>query len=314
MLATLGERPDPSGWGFELKWDGVRAVVYLDGGAVHVVSRNDLDVSAGYPELRRLADLLPGRRAILDGEIVALNASGVPSFAMLQQRMHVRAPTAALLSRVPVQLYLFDLPYLDRASLLDRPYTERRRRLEELGLDDGTVRTPPYWTGDDARDLMDVAVDTGLEGVVAKRLDSPYQPGTRSRLWVKTPLNTTTEVVLGGWKPGTGRRAGMIGSLLMGAYDATGHLAYLGKVGTGLTDRMLRDLARTLAPLGRPTSPFGPEVPREDARDAHWLEPRLVGEVEYRTVSPDGRLRHSSWRGLRADKDPREVGQPQGRR
>ncbi|WP_239133582.1 non-homologous end-joining DNA ligase [Rugosimonospora africana] len=307
MLATLGEVPDPPGWGYEFKWDGVRAVVYLDAGKLRVASRNDRDVTPSYPELRTLLGRFPKRRVVFDGEILALDDRGVPSFSLLQQRMHVQAPSAGLLARVPVRLYLFDVLHLGGRPVLDEPYEWRREQLAELGLDDGVATTPPYWADDAGRDLLRAAADLGLEGVVAKRLDSAYRPGARSRAWIKTPLNTTVEVVIAGWKAGGGRRQGMIGSLLLGAYDRAGTLAFVGHVGTGFTGEMLRDLAGALRPLHRSSSPFAEQVPREHARDAHWVEPRLVGEVAYRTLTPDGRLRHPSWRGLRPDREPGEA-------
>jgi bifunctional non-homologous end joining protein LigD len=307
MLATLGDLPAPPGWGYEFKWDGVRAIVAIDGEWIRVASRNDRDVADAYPELRSLRARLARTPVILDGEIVALDANDRPSFSLLQQRMHVRAPTAALLSRVPVQLYLFDVLHLGNDSLLDLPHTERRRRLSDLGLDRDAVKTPPWWADDNGKDLMDTAAEQGLEGVIAKRLTSPYQPGVRSRHWIKAPLNNTTEVVIAGWKPGGGRRSGMIGSLVLGMYDDAGRLVYTGGVGTGFTHQMLTDLARMLRPLHRATSPFDLPVPREHTRDVQWVQPRLVGEVEYRTRTPDGRLRHPSWRGLRPDREPREA-------
>jgi bifunctional non-homologous end joining protein LigD len=307
MLATLGPLPRPPGWGYEFKWDGVRAVIYLDAGRLRVVSRNDREVTDSYPDLRDLLSRFPRRRLVLDAEIVALDPSGAPSFSLLQQRMHVRAPTAALLARVPVQLYVFDLLHQANQSTVDLPYTRRRELLQELTIDDEVARTPPWWTDEAGDDLMRAAADLGLEGVVAKRLTSPYQPGIRSRFWVKTPLNRTTEVIIGGWAPGEGRRAGLIGSLLLGMYERDGRLTYVGNVGTGFTHQMLTDLARQLRPLRRDTSPFDPPVPRDQARHAHWVEPRLVGEVAYRTLTPDRHLRHPSWRGLRPDRNPEEV-------
>ncbi|GAA5196046.1 hypothetical protein GCM10023322_64080 [Rugosimonospora acidiphila] len=307
MLATLGEVPTPPGWGYEFKWDGVRAVVYLDAGGLRIASRNDRDVTASYPELRALPGRFRRRRLVLDGEILALDEHGVPSFSLLQQRMHVQSPGAALLSRVPVRLYAFDLLYLDGRPVLDRSYVDRRGELEALDLGGDVATAPPYWTDDAGRDLLRAAGDLGLEGVVAKRLDSPYHPGVRSRSWVKTPLNRTAEVVIAGWKAGGGRREGMIGSLLLGVYDDSGALAFVGHVGTGFTGQMLRDLAGQLSPLRRPSAPFDGPVPREYARDAQWVEPRIVGEVAYRTLTPEGRLRHPSWRGLRPDKDPHQV-------
>jgi bifunctional non-homologous end joining protein LigD len=307
MLATLGEPPAAPGWGYEFKWDGVRAVVYCDAGKIRIASRNDRDVTASYPELRGLLSTLHRRRVVLDGEILALDEAGTPSFSLLQQRMHVQAPGSGLRDRIPVRLYAFDVLHLGNRSALDLPYAGRREELEALGLDDEVVATPPYWTDDAGRDLMRAAADLGLEGVVAKRLDSPYSPGARSRFWIKAPLNSTVEVIVAGWKAGGGRRAGMIGSLLLGRYDEAGLLSFVGHVGTGFTERMLRDLAGQLRPLRRSTTPFGRPVPREHARDANWVEPHLVGEVAYRTLTPDGRLRHPSWRGLRPDKDPRDV-------
>jgi bifunctional non-homologous end joining protein LigD len=307
MLATLGSLPGPPGWGYELKWDGVRALVYLDAGRIQVASRNDRDVTDSYPELRALLSRFPRRRLVLDGEIVALDARGAPSFSLLQQRMHVRTPTPALLSRVPVQLYVFDVLHRANESTVDLPYTRRRELLEELAIEEQVARTPPWWADEAGADLMRTAAELGLEGVVAKRLNSPYQPGIRSRFWVKEPLNRTVEVVVAGWRPGTGRRSGRIGSLLLGRYDPAGRLTYVGNVGTGFTDRMLADLAKQLEPLRRNNSPFEPPVPREHARDAYWVEPRLVGEVIYRTLTPDGHLRHPAWRGLRPDKAPRDA-------
>lgn len=307
MLATLGEVPAPPGWGYEFKWDGVRAIVYLDAGKLRVASRNDRDVTRSYPELRALIARFPKRQLVLDGEILALDDRAVPSFSLLQQRMHVQAPSAGLLARVPVRLYLFDVLHLGGRPVVDEPYEWRREQLAALGLDDEVTTTPPYWADDAGGDLARAAADLGLEGVVAKRLDSPYRPGVRSRAWIKTPLNTTVEVVVAGWKAGGGRREGMIGSLLLGMYDGAGNLAFVGHVGTGFTVAMLHDLATALRPLHRASSPFAGQVPREHARDAHWVEPRLVGEVAYRTLTPDGRLRHPSWRGLRPDREPGEA-------
>jgi bifunctional non-homologous end joining protein LigD len=292
MLATLGPLPQPPGWGYEFKWDGVRAVIYLDGGRIRVVSRNDRDVTESYPELRGLLSRFPRRRLILDAEIVALDPRGAPSFSLLQQRMHVHTPGPALLSRVPVGLYVFDLLQQANQSTTELPYTRRRQMLQDLAIDDEVAKTPPWWADDTGGDLMHTAADLGLEGVMAKRLTSPYQPGIRSRFWIKTPLNKTTEVVIGGWAPGEGRRGGLIGSLLLGRYDPDGRLSYIGNVGTGFTHPMLTDLARQLRPLHQDTQPFDPPVPRAQTRDAHWVKPHLVGEVAYRTLTPDGRLRH----------------------
>jgi len=310
MLATLGPLPTTSQWGYEFKWDGVRAVVYIGEGRVRVFTRNDREVSDSYPELQRLADPAPGRRLILDGEIVTIGPDGAASFGDLQQRMHVRQPAVALIARVPVQLYAFDILHQDGRDTLRLAYTERRKLLEDLDLGDTPSKVPPYFTGEAGRDLLTASADIGAEGVVAKRLDSIYRPGQRSPAWIKTPRNRTVEVVLGGWKPGGGRRSGMIGSLLLGMYDDVGRLVYVGNVGTGFTDRMLAQLKQMLQPLQRATTPFDSPVPRADTRDAHWTEPRLVGEVEFRNWTPTKRLRHPSWRGLRPDRGPSEARLP----
>ncbi len=311
MLATLGELPVAGGWGYEFKWDGVRAIVGVDRGALTVTSRNDRDVAGSYPELRALADAYPRERMVLDAEIVALDAHGVPSFGLLQQRMHVVVPSAALLARVPVRLYVFDVLHNGR-PLIDRAYATRREALEALGLDRvELVDVPPSWPAepgqDVGRELLAAARERGLEGVVAKRLASRYEPGRRSPSWVKCPLNRTQEVIICGWKPGGGRRAGTLGSLLLGAYDRAGRLRFIGGVGTGFTDRALDEVLAELRPLERRASPFSEPVPRADAKDARWLAPDLVGEVEFRSWTPDHHLRHPSWRGLRPDRDPREV-------
>lgn len=306
MLATSGALPLGSDWGYEFKWDGVRAIAYV-ADRVRLLSRNDRDVTDAYPELGELAPLLANRRAVLDGEIVALDAKGRPSFSALQRRMHVRAPSAALVSGTPVRLYVFDLLHLDGDDTTGLPYTQRRAALQELELSGDSVDTPPYWTGDAGRDLATAAADLGLEGVVAKQLRSSYEPGRRSPAWVKVPLNDTIEVILGGYKPGAGRRSGSIGSLLLGMYDEQDRLTYVGHVGTGFTQAALRDLQQRLDAVRRSDSPFGSPVPREHARHAVWTDPVLVGDVTFRSWTPDRRLRHPSWMGLRSDRDPADI-------
>ncbi|MCE6997256.1 non-homologous end-joining DNA ligase [Saccharothrix sp. S26] len=310
MLASPGRLPAGGGWAFEFKWDGVRAVTYVRGGRVRAMTRNDLEVSATYPEVRALSALLGDREVVLDGEIVALGTQRQPDFGRLQSRMHVARPGDDLLARVPVVYYVFDLLHVDGRSLLGEPYARRRDELSGLGLSGrAEVRVPPSFTEVDGEDVLAVASDYGLEGVVAKRVTSRYEPGRRSTAWVKVPLVRTQEVLIGGWRPGDGRRAGTIGSLLLGVRSDDG-LRYVGKVGTGFTHSALLDLQDRLRPLARRGSPFCDQVPADHARHAHWVRPELVGEVEYRTWTTDGRLRHSSWRGLRPDKDPDEVRPP----
>ena len=310
MLATQGPLPTAGEWGYEFKWDGVRAIAYVNGDGLRLLGRNNDDLTQAYPELATLSTVLAGRRAILDGEIVALGRNGLPSFANLQQRMRTRRPSAQLVRLSPVRFYAFDLLHLDGADLTTAPYVERRDALARLDITGDTVDTPPYWTGDVGSALVTAARELGIEGVMAKQLRSAYKPGQRSPAWVKVPLTSTTEVIVAGYKPGTGRRAGMVGSLLLGMYDADGGLAYVGNVSAGFTDRTLHDLQQRLEELRRTTSPFDQPVPREHARHAEWVCPTLVADVTYRSWTPDRRLRQPSWRGLRSDRDPAEVRLP----
>ena len=308
MLATPGPVPTGPGWAFEFKWDGVRAVTTVAGGMIRAQSRNDKPLADTYPELGELRDLID-RPVVLDGEVVVLDEQGRPDFGLLQARMHVRAPGPELLSGAPVQYYVFDLLHLDGADLTHRPYAERRDLLAGLTLDGRSVKVPPRFVDVAGAVIQVAAAQHGLEGVVAKRAGSRYEPGRRSPSWIKTPLRHSTEVVVGGWTPGQGRRAGTIGALLLGVPSDVG-LTYIGNVGTGFTDAMLHDLLTVMEAGERATSPFDPAVPREFARRARWVAPTLVGEVEYRSVSRDGRLRHPSWRGLRPDREVSEVQSP----
>jgi bifunctional non-homologous end joining protein LigD len=309
MMATLRDAlpEDDDRWGYEMKWDGVRAVVYIDGGRPRAMSRNDLDITSTYPELRAMAESMGATQAVLDGELVALDAAGRPSFERLQPRMHVGsdAQVRRLMKTVPVTYLVFDVLHLDGRSTLALPYEERRSLLEGLELDGPSWKTPPSWFGDGAS-VLAAAAEQGLEGVVAKRLGSEYRQGKRTDTWVKVKNLRTQEVVIGGWKPGEGRRAGTIGSLLVGI-PGDGGLRYAGKVGTGFTEASLRELQRQLAPLHVDAPPFGDTVPAADARLAHWVSPGVVGEVRFAEWTRDGRLRHPAWRGLRPDKAPGDV-------
>ena len=310
MLATAGELPAPEQehrWAFEMKWDGVRTVAYLDRGELRLMTRNDREVSASYPELAGLAGELSGSRIVLDGEVVAFDEAGRPSFGELQARMHVRAPGRSLLERVPVTFLAFDLLHADGTSLLDLPYDKRRAALEALELAGDRWAVPPAFDGLGAEALAASKVQ-GLEGVLAKRHDSTYLPGRRSPLWIKVKHQRMQEVVIGGWSPGAGRREGGIGSLLLGVPDDDGRLIFAGHVGTGFTDRMLADLGAGLRTAER----HDLAVRR---RGAARCTPRtrtgstrlLVGEVVFAEWTRDGRMRHPSWRGLRPDKAPEDV-------
>lgn len=307
MLATPStDLPaDESGWAFEMKWDGIRAVAYVEGGRITLRTRNDRDVTATYGELRLLGEALGSTQVVLDGEIVAFDEHRRPSFGRLQQRMHVTAESQIrrLRATVPVVYLLFDVLYLDGRSMLKVPYRERREVLDGLGLAGPCWQTPPVLEGAGV-DLLEATREQGLEGILAKQVASTYLPGRRTSSWLKIKNTLDQEVLVGGWRPGEGRRSGTIGALLVGIREDDG-LRYVGKVGTGFTDALLRDLQKQLAPLARATSPFG-EVPAKDARDATWCEPVLVGEVGFSGWTDEGRLRHPRWRGLRPDKTSRQ--------
>jgi bifunctional non-homologous end joining protein LigD len=308
MLATPGELPaagQDAAWGYEFKWDGVRGLAYVDGGRLALRSRKGDDITVRYPELAALPPVLGGRDVVVDGEIVLLDAAGVPDFGALQSRMHRVGPEVATMAAAnPVTYLVFDLLAEDGEDLLDRPYAERRDRLDELAPSGHRWTLTPWYSGGGA-DVLAASLENGLEGVVAKRLDSTYRPGVRGPEWIKVKNFRTQAVVVGGWRPGKGRRAGGVGSLLFGVHDDEGRLVYAGHVGTGFSDQDLRDLAGLVT--SRRTSPFAGTLPREVTRDAHWVEPDLVGEVAYAAWTTDGRLRHPAWRGLREDLDPDDV-------
>ncbi len=310
MLATattVEAFGDPDGWAFEMKWDGVRAVCYLAGGEVRMLSRRGYDATVTYPEVAEALGRLGVESAVLDGEVVAMDDHGRPSFSRLQQRMGLTKPgdVAAARRNVGVQLVLFDLMSLDGQSLLRQDYDTRRALLVELlGDQRGLIQVPQNFDGG-PDEVLQISKSLGLEGIVAKRRSSIYQAGSRGHTWLKIKNLLTQEVVIGGWKPGQGRRDGGVGSLLLGIPNADG-LAYVGKVGTGFTDAMLTDIQAKVDKLARKTSPFI-DVPRIDAKDARWITPSLVGEVRYGEFTHDQRLRHPSWRGWRPDKTPDEV-------
>jgi bifunctional non-homologous end joining protein LigD len=309
MLATSGTLPaDEEQWAFEIKWDGVRALSYVDGGQLQLQSRNLLDITPRYPELAALPEALarPDRQAILDGEVVTFDEDGRPSFGLLQHRMHVTDPRQVqhLMAQYPVAYLVFDVLWLDGRSLMSQPLAERRAALDALGLDAGG---PPWQVSKSfpgqGTALLAATKERGLEGVVAKKSDSIYEPGKRSRWWVKVKNVNRQEVVIGGWVEGSGNRDGRIGALLVG-YCEDGRLRFAGKVGTGFTDRTLAEMAERLAPLERPTSPFDDPVPW---KGAHWVEPVLVADVEFTEWTAAGTLRHPSFKGLRADKAAADV-------
>ncbi len=305
MLATTGGLPPEDGrWALELKWDGVRAILRArPDGTLAVESRNGRDIAPSYPELQPLAAAVPADTT-LDGEIVAFNERGQPDFGVLQHRMHVSRPTTALQAAVPAVLLVFDVITMADHDTTRLPYDERR------GLLDGLALQGPSWQSPAAVDLpgaqlLAATKAQGLEGVMAKRRDSPYLPGIRSPHWVKVKNVRTQDVVIGGWEEGSGGRAGRLGALLVGVQTSEG-LTYAGQVGTGFTDRALADLQARLAGLATDDCPLA-GVPAVQARGAHWVRPELVGEVTLTAWTREDRLRHPSWKGLRADMDPAAV-------
>jgi bifunctional non-homologous end joining protein LigD len=309
MMATAASSlpPADASWAYEMKWDGLRALAYIEGGAVRLWSRTGRDITAGYPELRDMAAGVRADQAVLDGEIVAFGGAEWPSFEAIQQRMNLAPAQSRLLAaEVPVTYLAFDLLSLDGRSLLDEPYSQRRAQLDALGLNGRHWQTPPSFTDAAGPDVLAVSKQHGLEGVVAKRLASRYEPGKRSQSWRKIKNVRRQEAVVGGWKPGEGNRAGQIGSLLIGVQGPVG-LDYAGHVGTGFTQQTLAMLGERLAPLRRGTSPFATPVPPEHARAAVWAEPLVVVEVAFTQWTSEGRMRAASYKGLRNDKDPAEV-------
>jgi len=307
MLARLGSLPrDDERWAYEIKWDGVRAIAYSSPGELRLESRNLNDITHKYPELRRIGRALGSHSAVLDGEIVALDESGRPSFSALQQRMQLSSEAQARrqMKSAPVTYMVFDLLWLDGHSLMGLPYSERRARLAALELRERSVQSPGHVVGH-GQGLLEASAEQHLEGIVAKRLESTYQPGLRSRDWIKIKTVDRQEFVVGGWMPGKGKRSESIGALLLGVYETDGELRFVGRVGSGFSESELQRLSRLLAPLKRSTSPFtaGPKPPR----GAGFCEPRLVAEVEFAQWTTSGSLRAPTYKGLREDKAPEQV-------
>lgn len=305
MLATPASAiPAGDRWRHEVKWDGMRVLADVSDGSVRLYSRTERDVSVAFPELSGLADEYADM--LLDGEIVALRG-GTPSFTAMAERWHVTdvRKAARLAEQTPVTLMVFDLLRLYGVDLLARPWEDRRSTLERLELMDPRWQTPPTFI--DGQVLHAATKEQGLEGIVSKRTDSPYVPGLRSPLWLKSPHRATVSVVIGGWRPeSTGTVARRLGAVLVGV-PRPGGLHYLGRVGSGLAGKVGQALLRDLEPLASGESPFGSEVPAEDAFGATWVEPVLVADVESLGLSGQGRLRQPAYKGLRADLTPDDV-------
>lgn len=301
MLAMTGQLPAGAGWAYEFKWDGVRALADISGGRQHLYARSGVEITAAYPELATLHE--QAGDALLDGEVVLLGETGQPSFTALAERMHVRDrnKAARLAAVAPVTYMIFDLLRLDGEDLTGRSYARRREALDGLALGGARWAVSPLFG--DGPATYEAAGEHGLEGVMAKRVDSVYRPGVRSPDWVKVKLEVTGDFVVGGWRPGARR----IGGLLVGVPRPDGRLTYRGRVGGGIGAAIERELLRELEPLRAGASPFAGDVPREDARGAIWVTPLVVVEVKYGQRTPDGRLRFPRVLRLRPDKPAEEV-------
>ncbi|MEU4154090.1 ATP-dependent DNA ligase [Streptomyces sp. NPDC026659] len=307
MLATPGTLPPPAQdhrWAYETKQDGQRVMVYLPGnGSVLLRARSGEDITAAYPELASLRTALGTTPAVLDGEVLALDEQGRADFQLLQGRMglaHSPALAARRAGQVPVHLVLFDVPFLGE-PLLRTPYARRRTALEALALDGPHWSVPGALVGHGTEALR-ATREHGLEGLVCKRLDSAYEPGMRSRAWIKIRNQRSADVIVGGWLPGKGRLTGLPGAVLLGQRDG-GRLRYAGRVGTGWSEAQRIELAALLGELTSEQCPFDP-APR--IAEARWVLPRLVGEVGYSTRTRAGLLRQPTWLRLRPDLTPEE--------
>lgn len=295
MLAVVGsiEDVDDEHWAFEGKWDGVRGIASLHEGTLSIRSRIGHERLPSFPQLGALRDVLTGHEAVLDGEIVALDDAGVTNFQLLENG---GAP----------RYFVYDVLWLDGVDLRGEPYDHRREVLEALGHSSPGLEVPAQLTGGAAAAVA-LSKARHWEGVMAKRRSGIYHVGKRSTDWFKLKNWHSQEVVLGGFTAGEGARAGLPGALLLGVHTDAGALEYVGKVGTGFTDRDLRELAEAMAPLVTDAMPFVDAVPHADAKNVTWLRPTLVGEVRFSEWTAAHRLRHPSWRGLRDDKTPEQV-------
>ncbi|MCU1426138.1 MAG: ligD [Actinomycetia bacterium] len=312
MFAMPGTMPNGPGWAYEVKWDGVRAISTVSDGALRIVGRNGRDITARYPEIQGLVEALGVHEAVLDGEIIAYDDRGLPSFERLQARMHVDEPAAvdALTRSVPVAYMIFDVLAIDGEVLATFPYAQRRARLESLALDGPAWHVPPNEVGDGSTIEAFTRLHA-IEGIVAKRLDSRYEPGRHSPAWRKIKHTRRQEFVIGGWTPGERGRTGDIGALVLGVYEpdeldqsGASRLRCCGRVGSGFSQDTLVELRRVLAPLARVSSPFDAgSVPRR----TNFVEPRLVAEVRFAQWTTAHIVRAAVFLGLRTDKDPRTV-------
>lgn len=308
MLATASKTipSNPKDYSFEYKWDGVRAITYWDQKHLIICSRNDNDITTRYPELHPIAAVLGRRSAILDGEIIAIDNDHRPNFGLLQQRMHVqdRSSIARLCHIVPVTLMVFDLLYLDGRVLMHLPLLDRRAILEDLNLLADAWQLSPAIPGEGGA-MLESASQQHLEGIIAKRADSIYEPGRRSAAWLKIKLISRQEFVIGGWIPEGQVNTRRVGALLVGYFDPRGRvLHYAGRVGTGFDATWHQRLTHELSQRATRFPPFAEPLGRAPIR---YVLPELVAEVEYRRWPVGGLLQQAAFKGLRTDKPLRRV-------
>jgi len=303
MLAKQAELPkNDKEYGFEIKWDGMRVILYCQNDHIQILSRNQKDVTLQYPELKGIATAK--RQFILDGEIVYFDYNGKPSFSGLQHRMGL-SETKSIESRMkeyPVNYIIFDILSLQEESTLNLPYIVRRETLKKLNLEGPAWQTPDYKLGSGS-EMMSAIRQMGLEGIIAKRLTSIYSPDKRNGDWLKIKNKQRQELVIGGWISGKGGRHDQIGALLLGYYDKH-QLKYAGKVGTGFTLATLEHLKSLMAPIAIKQNPFDSSVPH---REAMFVQPVFVCEIEFTEWTSHSTLRHPSFKGLRMDKSAYEV-------
>jgi bifunctional non-homologous end joining protein LigD len=288
VLSTLPPDSDDHNWAYEIKWDGYRTLCFVDRAGIRLQSSNRIDVTRKYPELAALPESVHAKSAVLDGELVVFDENGRPSFEHMQRH------------ETQVVFQVFDVLSIGGRDVIAEPY-ERRREMLVGVLDQGTNWSVPSHRIGGGRDLLDAAMERDLEGVMAKRLGTPYQPGKRTPNWRKVKIRRKVDVVVGGYTVGTGVRASTFGALLVGVADPDGALKFAGGVGTGYTQRVLDDLLAVLRSLRTDACPFTPVPPREYTRNAMWVEPVLTASIELTEFTNDGLVRHASFVGL---KDP----------
>jgi bifunctional non-homologous end joining protein LigD len=310
MLASPGALPQQDeAWAYEIKWDGVRAITFVDGGRVRMESRNGKDLTQGFPEFRAIGEFLGAQPCVLDGEIVVMGPDGLPDLGLLQRRLHVSGATAIkkLEVELPASYVVFDLLHLNGQDLSGRSYDERRAVLEGLHLSGRAFTTAVSYRDVKGADILRGTQESGLEGVIAKRRDSRYLQGHRGGEWIKIKHVRTQEVVIGGWTEGTGSRESELGALLLGLPEGKG-LRFIGKVGTGFSAADRKELLGRLTRIARQTNPFQPPSSLVEQSAHHFVRPILVGEVQFSEWTAKSHLRHPTWRGLRPDLDAKDVG------